>query len=63
MGRETIYKADLLEILNDNLDNWKKLKEKQEEQPQDVTTENFIDNVIYIYKWVVDTVENFPFVI
>lgn len=63
MGRETIYKADLLEILNDNLDNWKKLKEKQEEQQQDVTTENFIDNVIYVYKWVVDTVENFPFVI
>ena len=63
MGRETIYKADLLEILNDNLDNWKKLKEKQEQQPQDVTTENFIDNVIYVYKWVVDTVENFPFVI
>lgn len=63
MGRETIYKADLLEILNDNLDNWKKLKEKQEEQPQDVTTENFIDNVIYVYKWVVDTVENFPFVL
>ena len=63
MGRETIYKADLLEILNDNLDNWKKLKEKQEEQQQDVTTENFIDNVIYVYKWVVDTVENFPFVL
>ena len=63
MGKETIYKADLLKILNDNLDNWKKLKEKQEEQPQDVTTENFIDNVIYVYKWVVDTVENFPFVI
>ena len=63
MGKETIYKADLLEILNDNLDNWKKLKEKQEEQPQDVTTENFIDNVIYVYKWVVDTVENFPFVL
>ena len=63
MGKETIYKADLLEILNDNLDNWKKLKEKQEEQQQDVTTENFIDNVIYVYKWVVDTVENFPFVL
>lgn len=63
MGKETIYKADLLKILNDNLDNWKKLKEKQEEQPQDVTTENFIDDVIYVYKWVVDTVENFPFVL
>ena len=63
MGKETIYKADLLKILNDNLDNWKKLKEKQEEQPQDVTTENFIDNVIYVYKWVVETVENFPFVL
>ena len=63
MGKETIYKADLLKILNDNLDNWKKLKENQEEQPQDVTTENFIDNVIYVYKWVVETVENFPFVL
>ena len=63
MGKETIYKADLLKILNDNLENWKKLKEKQEEQPQDVTTENFIDNVIYVYKWVVETVENFPFVL
>ena len=61
MGRETIYKADLLEILNDNLNEWKMLKEK--EAQQDVTTENFISNVIYVYDWVLKTVENFPFVL
>ena len=61
MAKETIYKADLLNILNDNLENWKSLKESQ--QQQDVTTENFIDNVIFVYNWVMDTVENFPFVV
>lgn len=63
MGKETIYKSDLLEILNDNRDCWKTLKEKQQNQLQDVTTENFIDNVIYVYNWVIDTVENFPFIL
>ena len=61
MGKETIYKADLLDILNDNLNEWKMLKES--EQEQDVTTENFISDVIYVYDWVVKTVENFPFVL
>ena len=51
-----IPKDDLLKDLNDMIHNWTQLKGKE----QDVTTENFVDNILYALRWFSDTVEKYP---
>lgn len=52
--KEYILKEDLLNILKAKKDAWRNLKGKE----QDVTHENFIDNVLLALEWISDEVEN-----
>lgn len=54
MTNEYILKSDLLRTLDLRITKWTDLKSKE----QDVTQENFIDNMILALRWVVDDVEN-----
>lgn len=51
--REYIRRDDLLEMLNEKKNQWRSLKK----EGQDVTHENFIDNVVLALEWVIDGVE------
>ena len=48
-----ILKTDVLKMLDLNINKWSELKG----QNHDVTHENFIDDVILVYKWVLGEVE------
>ena len=52
---DTIRKNDLIKRLDMEKDKWKAIKGHN--QNQDVTQENFIDNVILIYEWIIKDVE------
>lgn len=54
MTDEYIKKGDLLKDFDLKLARWKELKEKGN---HDVTHENFIDDVILVYQWVLRDVE------
>ena len=49
----TINKEDLLKKLDMEKDKWKAIKGHD----QDVTQDNFIDNVILVYEWIISDVE------
>jgi len=53
----TINKDELLKKLDMERDKWKAIKRHDQDVSQDVTQENFIDNVILIYEWVIRDVE------
>lgn len=46
-------KNDLLKDFTLQRDRWKQIKNKD----QDVTQENFIDNVILVYEWIIGDLE------
>ena len=48
-----INREDLLEMLNEKKNMWRSLKK----EGQDVTHENFIDDVVLALEWVIDGVE------
>jgi len=50
---EYIKKNDLLKDFALQRDRWKQIKNKD----QDVTQENFIDNVILVYEWIIGDLE------
>ena len=50
---EYIKKNDLLKDFTLQRDRWKQIKNKD----QDVTQENFIDNVILVYEWIIGDLE------
>ena len=49
----TINKEDLIKHLDMEKDKWKAIKGHD----QDVTQDNFIDNVILVYEWIISDVE------
>lgn len=51
---EYIKKGDLLRNFDLKLAKWKEYKEKGH---QDVTHENFVDDVILVYEWVLNDIE------
>lgn len=54
MKDEYILKTDILKMLDLKKNKWSSLKGKE----QDVTQENFVDNVILVLDWVIDDVES-----
>lgn len=54
---DTIRKDELLKRLDMERDKWKAIKRHDQDVSQDVTQDNFIDNVILIYEWVIKDVE------
>ena len=52
---DTIRKSDLIRKLYMEKDKWRAIK--GHDSNQDVTQENFIDNVILIYEWIIKDVE------
>jgi len=54
---DTIRKDELLKRLDMERDKWKAIKRHDQDVLQDVTHDNFIDNVILIYEWVIRDVE------
>ena len=52
---DTIRKSDLIRKLYMEKDKWRAIK--GHDSNQDVTQENFIDNVILIYEWIISDVE------
>ena len=54
---DTIRKDELLKRLDMEREKWKAIKRHDQDVSQDVTQENFIDNVILIYEWVIKDVE------
>lgn len=48
----TIKKDDIIKRLDMEKDKWKAIKGHD----QDVTQENFIDNVILVYEWIISDV-------
>lgn len=55
MTDDYIKKGDLLKDFNLKLSRWKELKDKE----QDVTHENFIDDVILVLGWVLNDIEKY----
>lgn len=53
----TINKDEVLKRLDMERDKWKAIKRHDQNGTQDVTQENFIDNVILIYEWIIKDVE------
>ena len=49
---DTIRKDDIIKKLDMEKDKWKAIKGHD----QDVTQENFIDNVILVYEWIISDV-------
>ena len=56
MAEEYILKTDLLKMLALKKSKWCDMKG----QHQDVTHENFIDDIILAFDWIINDVENFP---
>ena len=56
MANEYILKVDLLKMLDLKKSKWCELKGKG----HDVTHENFIDDIILAFDWIINDVENFP---
>lgn len=56
MTDEYLKKGDLLRDFDLKLAKWKEYKEKGQ---QDVTHENFIDDVILVLGWVITDIENY----
>lgn len=54
---DTIRKDELLKRLDMERDKWKAIKRHDQDGTQDVTHDNFIDNVILIYEWVISDIE------
>lgn len=54
---DTIRKDELLKRLDMEREKWKAIKRHDQDVSQDVTQENFIDNVILIYGWLISDVE------
>ncbi len=52
MTNDYLTKGALLKMLEAKKAKWRELKDKH----QDVTYENFIDDVILVYSWVIDDV-------
>ena len=50
---EYLNKNEVLRMLDLNITKWTDLKGKE----QDVTHENFIDDVILVYRWVLNDIE------
>ena len=53
MADDYILKTDVLKMLDLKINKWRELKG----QRQDVTHENFIDDVILVYEWVIGDIE------
>lgn len=53
MAKEYILKEELMGILKNKAEAWGELQGKQ----QDVTTENFVENAVLIYTWIIGEVE------
>ena len=53
MENTYILKSDILRMIGLKINKWSELKG----EPQDVTQENFIDNVILALQWVMSDVE------
>lgn len=53
MEEKLLKRTDILKKLDLKKCKWKELKD----QPQDVTTENFIDNVILAIDWLIGDIE------
>ena len=53
MKNNTISKDQLIGMLSLKSEQWKELKG----QHQDVTHENFIDNVLLVYEWIIRDIE------
>lgn len=53
MKEMNLNKTDILEKLSLSINKWKSLKNEK----QDVTHENFIDDVILVYQWVMADIE------
>ena len=51
--KNTLEKSDIIKMLDTNASKWRELKGRE----QDVTHENFIDNVILVYEWIIRDVE------
>ena len=51
---ETLKKKDVLEMICLNINKWPELKMKG---THDVTHENFIDDVLLVYQWVLRDIE------
>ena len=47
------FKQEVLEMLSSNKDRWQELKGKE----YDTTHENFIDDVLLVYEWVIKDIE------
>ena len=56
MTDDLIYKEDILKTLTLKKSKWSELKGKH----QDITQENFIDNVILTINWLIDEIEKMP---
>jgi len=54
MTNDYILKVDLLKMLDLKKSKWCELKGKN----QDVTHENFIDDIILAFDWIINDVEN-----
>ena len=52
---DTIRKCDIIKRLDMERDKWKAIK--GHDNGQDVTQENFIDNVILVYEWLIDDIQ------
>lgn len=56
--RDTLEKVDILKMLDLNVNKWREIKGNEAKgHKQDVTHENFIDNVILVYEWIIRDVE------
>lgn len=51
--KNTLEKNDIIKMLDTNANKWRDLKGHE----QDVTHENFIDNVILVYEWIIRDIE------
>ena len=54
MANEYISKEEIIKWLDSNVEAWSRLQGRQ----QDVTTENFVENALLVYRWIISEVEN-----
>ena len=52
--KDTLVKVDVLKMIDLNINKWQEMKGRGS---YDVTHENFIDDVILVYQWVLRDVE------
>ena len=58
MANEYIIKHDLLINLENQKSKWMEIKGKDRKgKGQDCTHENFIDNVLLVYEWILSDIE------